>query len=134
MKTRGLSPCRVKGAWGGHTPLLSAADRVKGGLWGRVLPHCAQHMTDCVGSHPFTVCPMLAKRTWRLPSAAPLSPAAAQLSSWIQSNMSEQQLQLHGHNCLDTDCLLEAEIMIAFKANMLGKEGADTGGKGPRNQ
>lgn len=68
------------------------------------------------------------------PNAAPLSPAAAQLNSWIQSKVSEQQLQLHGHNCLDTDCLLEAEIIIAFKANMLGKEGADTGGKGPRNQ
>lgn len=48
--------------------------------------------------------------------------------------MSEQQLRLHGHHCPDTGCLLDTEIMIAFKANMLGKEGADTGGKGPRNQ
>lgn len=47
--------------------------------------------------------------------------------------MAEQQLQLHGHNCLDTGCLLEAEIMIAFKANMFARRGADTGGKGTKS-
>lgn len=106
----------------------------EGRALGRVLPPYAQHTRDCVGSHPLPTCPMLAKRTWRHPTAAPHSPAATHLSSWIQSKVSEQQVQLHGHNCLHTGCLLEAEIMIAFKANMLGKEGVETGGKGPRNQ
>lgn len=130
MKTWGLSPCRVEGAWGGHTPTQSTADRVKGELWGGVLPPFSHHMRDWEDSHPIPTCPMLAKRTQRLPTAG----SRAKLSSWIQSKASEQQSQLHGHNCLDMGCLLEAEIMMAFKANMLGTEGAGTGGKGPRNQ
>lgn len=55
----------------------------EGRALGRVLPACAQHMRDCVGSHPLTVCPMLAKRS----PSAPLSPGAAQLNSWIQSSV-----------------------------------------------
>lgn len=58
-----------------------------------------------------------------LPSCSP-PPTAVQRNSWIRGDGEEEQLELYGHNCFGVDCLLEAAIMIAFKANMFDQKGS----------
>lgn len=92
---------------GGHTPTLRVEHcrQSEGKAFGRVLPPSPQHARDHVGFHPLPAHPALAKGAWGSPR-------------------SHSPIQRRGHNCSGTGCLLETEIMIAFKANVFGEEGS----------
>jgi hypothetical protein len=62
------------------------------------------------------------------PVPALCSPTAIHSNSWIRAERAKASLEFYVYNCFDIDCLLEAGIMIAFKACLLDCKDADIRG------